>query len=110
MDTDWIYMALASLGRLILEIFKNERQTGQRGQCEMDLHGIGIPGILDLRHPSRQTNPWIPVGYPWHWHPWVDWHSWSPGQSWILDTVFRVEGNLQIHGYPWDIHGIGIPG
>ncbi len=41
------------------------------GQCEMDLHGIGIPGVGQLeswdRHPSRHTNPWM--GYTWHWRP-----------------------------------------
>ena len=75
----------------------------------MELHGIGIPGILDLRHPSRQTNPWIPIGYPWHWHPWVDWHSWSPGT--ILDLRHCLQGGLGQSanpwipiGYPWHWH------
>ena len=39
----------------------------------------------------------IPIGYPWHWHPWVDWDPGGLGQDWD-------------NGYPLDIHGIGIPG
>ncbi len=111
MDTDWIYMALASLGRLgSWKILRITGRLGQRGQCEMELHGIGIPGILDLRHPSRQTNPWIPIGYPWHWHPGVDW---DPGQSSPFKADWDSVGQCEMdwdNAYPLDLHGIGIPG
>ena len=33
----------------------------------LDIHGIGL------------GQDWIPIGYPWHWHPCVDWDSWNPG-------------------------------
>ena len=57
---------------------------------------------------------WIPIGYSWHWHPWVDWDSvckypldihgiGMTGTMW--DPVFRVDwGNLQPIGYPWHWH------
>ena len=114
----WIFMALASLGRLGQRGILGQSSIldslqGRLGQCglgedwdsgyPLDIHGIG----------------WIPIGYSWHWHPCVDWDSWNPGTILDLrhpsrqtgtmwDPVFRVDwGNLQIHGYPLDIHGIG---
>ena len=106
----WIFMALASLGRLgqrgiLGQSSILDNLQGRVGQCglgqdwdngyPLDIHGVG----------------WIPIGYAWHWHPCVDWDSWNPGT--ILDLrhpsrqtgtmwgpVFRVDwGNLQIHGY-----------
>ena len=121
MDTHWIFMALASLGRL-----------GQRLQIHgypLDIHGIGMTGTMWDPVFRVDWGNLQPIGYPWHWHPWVDWDpgwhpcvdwdSWNPGTILDLrhpsrqtgtmwDPVFRVDwGNLQIHGYPLDIHGIG---
>ena len=60
--THWISMALASLGRLgpgQSSILDNLQ--GRLGQC-----GTGLGSGL---------GQWIPIGYSWHWHPWVDWDS-----------------------------------
>ena len=103
----WIFMALASLGRLgqrgILgqSSILDNLQGSRLGQCglgqdwdngyPLDIHGIG----------------WIPIGYSWHWHPCVDWDSWNPGtildlrhpsrQDW--DNV--VQGGLGQSANPW---------
>ena len=51
----------------------------------LDIHGIlGQSWILDTLQGrldnvgsclqgglGQSANPWIPIGYPWHWHPWV---------------------------------------
>ena len=111
----WIFMALASLGRLgqrgiLGQSSILDNLQGRLGQCglgedwdngyPLDIHGIG----------------WIPIGYSWHWHPCVDWDSWNPGTILDLrhpsrqtgtmwDPVFRVDwGNLQPIGYPWHWH------
>ena len=108
----WIFMALASLGRLgqrgiLGQSSILDNLQGRLGQCglgqdwdngyPLDIHGIG----------------WIPIGYSWHWHPCVDWDSWNPGtildlrhpsrQDW--DNV--VQGGLGQSANPWT--PIGYP-
>ena len=86
-------MALASLGRL-----------GQRGI-------LGQSSILDkVQGRVGSVDPWIPIGYPWHWHPWVDW---DPGQSSPFKADWDSVGQCEMdwdNAYPLDLHGIGIPG
>ena len=81
-------MALASLGRL--------------GQLESwDNLGSGL---------GQSANPSIPIGYPWHWHPWVDW---DPGQCSPLKADWDSVGQCGMdwdNAYPLDLHGIGILG
>ena len=117
-------MALASLGRLgqrgiLGQSSILDNLQGRLGQCglgqdwdngyPLDIHGIGILG--------QSANPWIPIGYSWHWHPWVDWDSVCKSmdthrifmalaslrrlgqlESWILDTL---QGRLGQCGLGW---------
>ena len=101
MDTHWIFMALASLGRLgqrgiLGQSSILDNLQGRLGQCGSGWTGAGsanqwIPigynvGSCLQGGLGQSANPWVPTGYPWRLA--VDWD----------------------HGYPSDIDGIGIPG
>ena len=102
MDIHWIFMALASLGRL-----------GQRLQIHgypLDIHGIGMTGTMWDPVFRVDWGNLQPIGYPWHWHPWVDW---DPGQSSPFKADWDSVGQCEMdwdNAYPLDLHGIGIPG
>ena len=90
MDTHWISMALASLGRL--------------GQLESwdNLHPSRQTGILSSGWTGATCKSMHTIGYAWHWHPWVDW---DPGQSSPFKADWDSVGQCEM-----DLHGIGIPG
>ena len=51
---------------------------------------------------GQSPNPWIPIGYPWHSHLWVDW---DPGQSSPFKADWDSVGQCEMdwdNAYPLD--------
>ena len=100
-EMDWdngIFMALASLGRLgqrgiLGQSSILDNLQGRLGQCGL---GHGYPLIF-------MALDGIPIGYSWHWHPWVDWDS---VESW--DKSMDGTPDLHIHGKSMDTHWISM--
>ena len=95
MHTHWIFMALASLGRL-----------GQRGI-------LGQSSILDnLQGRLGQCG----LGQDWdNGYPLADWDMWDwhPGAICKSMDTHWISMALAVdwdNAYPLDLHGIGIPG